>query len=166
MEEYGKVRNPKTKMKNFTNCRKNWQIAMIAGPRNKSGSGLPSSQGVIALDHHLSDHDDPDDDHHHYRHLDDDDQVGCCGVSGPEDWQHTAWGSGHQVIILIIIMMMMMIMITMVIMLMMILMIMMMMVIMMTVMITMIMMTNHRKGFHTPAATLQLKVTFSYLLTI
>ena len=78
---------------------------MIAGPRNKSGSGLPSSQGVSTLDHHLSDHDDPDDHHHHYRHLDDDDQVGCCGVSGPEDWQHTAWGSGHQVIILIIIMM-------------------------------------------------------------
>jgi len=23
-------------------------------------------------------------------------KVGCCGVSGPEDWQHTAWGSGHQ----------------------------------------------------------------------
>ena len=123
---------------------------MIAGPRNKSGSGLPSSQGVIALDHHLSDHDDPDDHHHHYRHLHDDDQVGCCGVSGPEDWQHTAWGSGHQVIIMIMLMIMMT------------------MVIMMTVMYTMIMMimTNHRKGFHTPAATPQLKVTFSYLLSM
>lgn len=123
---------------------------MIAGPRNKSGSGLPSSQGVIALDHHLSDHDDHDDDHHHYRHLHDDDQVGCCGVSGPEDWQHTAWGSGHQVIII------MMKLNTMT------------MVIIMTAMITMIMMimTNHRKGFHTPAATPQLKVTFEHVLII
>ena len=23
-------------------------------------------------------------------------QVGCCGVSGPEDWGHTSWGQGHQ----------------------------------------------------------------------
>ena len=84
---------------------------MIAGPRNKSGSGLPSSQGVISLDHHLRDHDDHDDHHRHYRHLDDDDQVGCCGVSGPEDWQHTAWGSGHQVVMMIMMTMMRMMMI-------------------------------------------------------
>ena len=119
---------------------------MIAGPRNKSGSGLPSSQGVIALDHHLSDHDDPDDHHHHYRHLHDDDQVGCCGVSGPEDWQHTAWGSGHQVIMVMIIAIMKIMTIK--------------------VMMVMIIITNCRKSFHTPAATPQRKVTFSYLLTI
>jgi len=23
-------------------------------------------------------------------------QVGCCGVSGPGDWQYTSWGKGHQ----------------------------------------------------------------------
>ena len=22
-------------------------------------------------------------------------QVGCCGVSGPGDWEHTSWGQGH-----------------------------------------------------------------------
>ena len=22
--------------------------------------------------------------------------VGCCGVSGPEDWEHTSWGRGHE----------------------------------------------------------------------
>jgi hypothetical protein len=23
-------------------------------------------------------------------------EVGCCGVSGPVDWQHTSWGKGHE----------------------------------------------------------------------
>ena len=23
-------------------------------------------------------------------------QAGCCGVSGPVDWQHTSWGKGHE----------------------------------------------------------------------
>ena len=84
------------------------QISMILGPRDKPGCRLPSGQGAFSIlkihqQHHHNHHHNHHRHHHRHHHHHHCTQVGCCGVSGPEDWQHTAWGSGHQVAMVVMI---------------------------------------------------------------